>query len=230
MTRQSGHVVHRRRGIAQALLVCFAFLAGPVASAGAADAASRTVRLTLAPASTLWLEGTSTLHAYSSHATAITATVEIALPAREVNPRRALSRALREGSIEKFEFVVPVIGLKSETGGLDKNLYKALKAKQAPDIRFHLTSRSVKPSPLKPGSYVMDCAGALTIAGQTQDITLTADARATATGLHITGTKQLLMSSYGVKPPKMMLGTIKTGDKVVVHFDVTFVTAPAVVH
>lgn len=219
------HLDHLLYRIALVLLVAGMVQPCGEARAEARGGISRVVHLTLAPSSKLWLEGTSTLHAYSSHATTMSAMADIELPTREADPNRALSRALREGTIEKFNFIVPVIGLKSKTDGIDKRLHKALKAKDHPTIRFELTSRNVKPHAVKSKTFLVECAGLLTVAGKTQDITLTAEAVVTTAGLHVTGSKQIRMSEYGVKPPKMMLGTIKTGDRVVVHFDVTFVTA-----
>ena len=40
----------------------------------------------------------------------------------------------------------------------------------------------------------------------------------------LTGSLPLLMTDFGIDPPKAMPGTLKTGDRVVVHFDV--VVAP----
>ena len=37
-------------------------------------------------------------------------------------------------------------------------------------------------------------------------------------GIVLEGSKALLMSSYGIKPPSMFLGTLKTNDQVVIDF------------
>jgi hypothetical protein len=39
-------------------------------------------------------------------------------------------------------------------------------------------------------------------------------------GLRVKGSKEFLMSEFGVKPPSLMLGTMKVRDKVKVNFDV----------
>lgn len=37
--------------------------------------------------------------------------------------------------------------------------------------------------------------------------------------LRVTGVKQLLITDYGVKPPKFMLGIMSVSDPVAIHFD-----------
>ena len=184
---------------------------------------TRTVHIVLLPASTMSLDGTSTLHPFTCHATSLTGSARLVLPGG-ADPSDAKVRALREGTIEDFELLVPVTGLKSESARLDKNLRKALKADKNPNIRFQLASRSATPMPQKPGTLAVEAHGDLTIAGQTHDVTLTTEAQLTGNGLRISGSKALLMSDFGVKPPTMMLGTVKTGDKIVIHFDLLFAT------
>src|SRR5687768_7876145 len=86
----------------------------------------------LAPESRLWLEGDSTMHAYHSKATQISAEGEtapaIGSPAGLFQP----------GAVKSFELSVPVEGLWSGKAGLDKNMREALKAAEHPVIRFRL--------------------------------------------------------------------------------------------
>jgi hypothetical protein len=44
--------------------------------------------------------------------------------------------------------------------------------------------------------------------------------------LHVTGVKQLLMTDYGVKPPKFMLGVMSVSDPITVHFDLRLERTP----
>ena len=54
------------------------------------------------------------------------------------------------------------------------------------------------------------------------------EAAATRVGstLHVTGVKQLLITDYGVKPPKFMLGMMSVSDPVAIHFDLTLEPNP----
>lgn len=93
----------------------------------------------------------------------------------------------------------------------------ALDSKKHPKITFTLTEVVEVMS----DSLVLE--GDLVIAGFTKEIVLTGtysvgtDGSFTASGI-----KQINMSDYGIKPPTAMLGTLKTGEEVVVEFNVRF--------
>ena len=141
-----------------------------------------------APSSTLWLEGDSTLHRYSSTATVISV---------ELDSDAGLAQATA------LTVKVPVAGLKSGHAGLDKNLQKALKAEEFPEIVFSLASYKAQ-----------EATGTLSIAG----VAKPAVVKVAVNGTVVTGEHELKMSDFGVKPPKMMMGAVKTDDKVVVKF------------
>jgi|SRR6202165_1707958 len=181
--------------------------------AGAEPAAPAT-SFTVAPGSKLWIEGDSTLHAYSSQATQVEATAELdgALAAGSPDTRAAVAA----GALKSLRVSVPVAGLKSGESGLDKNLQKAMKADAAPVIRF--TLEDYKTEEAKDGSLLVKAHGRLAVAGVEKDAVVEATCRFSPGGVDVTGAKDLLMSDFGIKPPVMMLGTIKTADKVVVRF------------
>jgi len=179
---------------------------------GAAYAASvpePTSRITLAEASRLTLTGKSTLHEFSSTATRLQLAVELA----DTRPSgdSALARLAAPGAVKAIVLTVPVEGLKSDKDGLDKNMYKALKASANPDIVFRLRSATAGSAA---GEFQV--AGDLQVAGQSQPIEMTVHATECAEGIVIEGSKALLMSSYGIKPPSMFLGTLKTNDQIVI--------------
>jgi polyisoprenoid-binding protein YceI len=63
--------------------------------------------------------------------------------------------------------------------------------------------------------------GNLTIAGQEKPVTIDASLALDAGGaLRVKGSKEILMSEFGVRPPTLMMGTLKVRDRVVVNFDV----------
>ncbi|HVE13432.1 MAG TPA: YceI family protein [Elusimicrobiota bacterium] len=166
--------------------------------------AGESARLALQPQSRLWLEGTSTLHAYSSTATRI----ELAGEAQDASA----DGLLREGGTRGFAVTIPVSALKSGESGLDKNMYKALKAKEFPAIVFRLSSYQASGGAIK-------AKGRLTIAGTEKDIELEAQAVPSGDALEVRGRQALLMTDYGIAPPKLMGGLLKTGDKVVIGYD-----------
>lgn len=123
--------------------------------------------------------------------------------------------------ISSLKVTIPAESLKSGKGAMDKNAYDALKTDQYPTITFDLTA--VEKLKQEDGIIRVECTGDLTIAGTTKKENLVVVCRAEEDGsLSCEGSKDLQMSSYGVEPPTFMFGTIKTGDKITISFDVKF--------
>ncbi|MBV8201589.1 MAG: YceI family protein, partial [Acidobacteria bacterium] len=178
---------------------------------------------TLAPGSRLWLEGDSTLHAYSATASKLEVTAELdsALAAGATDARAAVAA----GALKDLRVAVPVAGLKSGESGLDKNLQKTLKQEAAPAIRFTLLD--YKAEAARDGSLLVKARGRLAIAGVEKDAVVEASCRFGPAGVEVTGAKDVLMTDFGIKPPVMMLGAVKTADKVVVRFALKLEAASA---
>ncbi len=184
--------------------------------------------LALQPGSRLWLTGTSTLHDFTSEASRLEVTFA-GDPARwpAAAGADAVEGFIRARGVSTIDVVVGVTGLKSGKDGLDKNMYKALRAEAHPEIRFQVTSYTVGAAGDTAG-FTVDATGVLTVAGVEREITLPTRARRDGDALRLTGSVPLLMTQFGIKPPKMMLGTVKTGDKVTVHVDLRVGAADAV--
>jgi polyisoprenoid-binding protein YceI len=169
----------------------------------------------LAPESRLWLEGNSTLHHYESSATKLevrmTGAQALASPSLD-----ALEALVRSGEVKGLEVSIPVTAMQSGKSGLDKNMRTALKADKFPNITFHLENYTVESAG---DSLVIDAHGTLTVAGVAKPIDLRAGATRTDKVLRVRGEKDLLMTQFGVKPPTMMMGAVKTSDQVVIRFD-----------
>lgn len=169
--------------------------------AGSASAA----RLVLAPESVLWLSGDSTLHVYHSTATELRASGEM-----------GVLKPFPAGPLSRFELVVPVKGLKSGKAALDRNMAKALKADENPDIVFRLLRFTAAPGP--DGNFLFKAEGTLSVAGRGQSVSLEGSIREKGGMLRAEGEHALRMTDFGVKPPVMMLGTLKTDDVVTIHY------------
>jgi hypothetical protein len=181
-------------------------------AAPAARAGSASPRIALAPASRLVLRGKSTLHDFASTATRLQLAVELAdsLPAGPPT----LARLSEPGAVRSIVVTIPVEAMKSEKDGLDKNMYKALKAASNPNIVFRLLSPAVPTG----ADAAFHLTGELEVAGVRQPVEMDVRASESADGIVLEGSKALLMSDYGIKPPKMFLGTLKTEDRVVVEW------------
>jgi polyisoprenoid-binding protein YceI len=121
--------------------------------------------------------------------------------------------------IQSLNFSLPVTTLKSEKDGLDKNAYEAMKSDKYPKLSFTLGSGS---SVVKENAgYRIACKGTLTIAGSAQPVTLSVLCKMnTDKSITCTGTYKMKMTTFGVQPPRLMMGAIKTGDDITITFTV----------
>jgi polyisoprenoid-binding protein YceI len=161
------------------------------------------VVLQQAAASSLKILGDSTLHKWEAVAQSLTIS------------------AVKEGDLYKsLNLAVGVKGLKSnENASMDKNMYKALEASKFEEIHFAMASYEIK------GEDVT-AKGALTIHGTVKDVELKGKISQAGGNLAVKGSHDLLMSDYGIKPPVMMLGTVRVADKVTIAYDFTLEPRP----
>lgn len=118
-------------------------------------------------------------------------------------------------------FNFPAESLKSGHGAMDKNTYKALDTKKNPNISFVLSSGNVAYQGLN--TYLLKGMGKLTISGTTilTDLEVTLKYNPADKSFNCTGVKKFKMSEYGVKPPTVMMGAIKTGDAISITYNLT---------
>jgi polyisoprenoid-binding protein YceI len=176
--------------------------------------------LALQAGSRLWLTGTSTMHDYSSQASNLKVAFQCE-PTRwpaTLNGGEAVAAFIQVKGVTAIEVVIPVTGLKSGKEGLDKNMYKTLLAEKHPEIRFRLASYEIGTANDSAGTAI-NARGTLTVAGVEREILMSATAHREGENVRLRCDVPLLMTQFGIKPPKMMLGAIKTSDKVVVHID-----------
>jgi len=197
------------RHIRSALLTGLA-LAGCVGALTAAGAqaprplAMDTARVTIA--------GTSNIHAYTASTTTVRVT-RVALGSGVAGPA-FWDAVAKPGGLEAFEVAIPAAQLTSPKEGLDKNMHKALKVQEHPDITFRLTA--IEPAA---AAGALQARGVLRIAGVERHVVLNLTAERHDATLTVKGTLDLLMTDYGIKPPTAMLGMLKTDPKVTVTFE-----------
>jgi polyisoprenoid-binding protein YceI len=166
------------------------------------------------PGGSLWIEGDSTLHRWSSTSTA----VELSFTPAEGAAMTV--EAVKASRIKGVAARIPVSSLKSGEGGLDKNMLKAMNADKFPEILYKLVSYE-PPKTGDGGVLKTKTTGELTIAGKTKTVAIDMEFEPGPDGLRVRGAYQLKMSDYGITPPKLFLGTIKTRDPVTIRFDLS---------
>lgn len=174
------------------------------------------VQFHILPQSDLTLLGNSTLHKFSLDAKEMNGSLVIDTQDYLQNPLEAVTED-PSGQVK-----IPVQKLSSGEKGLDKNMEKAMEAKKYPDITFHLTNVTLADSAVSDtGWTAFRTTGDLTIHGTTKSITMTVQGKQiNEKQLRFKGKKPVKMSDFGVKPPVLMFGAIKTDDTIVVDFNI----------
>ena len=115
-----------------------------------------------------------------------------------------------------LSFIVPSEALKSEHTGMDKNAYKALKTDKVKTISYKLISATIT------AENLIKCAGKLSIAGIIKEAELLACYKINSDkSITVYGKKNISMKEFNMEPPTFMMGTIKTGNDIVLKFDLT---------
>ncbi|HEY0972267.1 MAG TPA: YceI family protein [Gemmatimonadales bacterium] len=168
-------------------------------------------QMTLATQSRLWVNGTSTVRSFECKATEFAAAIETS------GPGAAKAVAGGEKAVRTVSVTVPAARLDCDNNTMNEHMLKALKAKEHGTITFELSSYDVAP---QGGKVQGTLKGKLTLGGVTKPITISAMGASMPDGtLHVTGTHELRMTDYGLKPPSLMMGTMKVHEAVKVSFD-----------
>lgn len=168
---------------------------------------STTVEQSMRLAGSLTLSGTSTLHDWKMTSNAVQGSAYV---------------TTADGELEKLSantFILPVRSLKSDNSSMSDNAYEALKEDKFKDIRFVLTSSSLRRE--SAGHYAVSVNGNLTIAGVTRAISSSLSAVRNGNAFTCTGSYKLKMSEFNIDRPSFMLGAMKTGDAVTINYNVT---------
>jgi polyisoprenoid-binding protein YceI len=202
-----------RKTLSLGLLAVLTLSGRPFAAPGGIDAALGS-HVTVSSA-TLSISGTSTMHPYtvSTKALHVSAAITSAVDAQAL---------LQPGALQSFELQIPVKTFTSDKDGLTKQMLKAMKADKHPTITFRLNDYTVEPAA---GGMTVKPTGTLTVAGVERPIDMVLDVKAQAGMLQVRGTRDLLMTEFGIKPPTMFMGMLKTDDKVTITFEVQLALA-----
>lgn len=168
----------------------------------------------------LTIEGTSTVRSWSCEATGFAMTPR---------PTRGFEEAVlnREKALQTVTVTFPVAAIECGNGTMNDHLRKALQGEQHPEITYTMATYELRDAE---AGVAVDAVGQLTIAGQDRPITMAVSVAADEEGqLRVMGEQQIDMTDFGVKPPRLMLGTLKVGEMVTVTFDMPLRLHPAAV-
>lgn len=123
--------------------------------------------------------------------------------------------------IEALYFSVETESLKSGKSGMDKNAYEAMKSDTYENIEFKWSSTE-KVVKINANAYQVIVNGNISIAGITRAIVQDFKIKVNGNSLIVEGETPLLMTDFGIDPPKALLGAIKTGDEIKINFKTVF--------
>lgn len=167
--------------------------------------------LTLQPQSRLWVTGTSTVRSFECKAGALETSVE-AEGAGAVQAVLAGQKAVKTVQVK-----VPAAKLDCANGTMNGHMMKAIKGADHPTIEFRVASYDIEKGA---AGVTGKLNGTLDLGGVKKPITVVAAGRREADGtLRVTGSHELKLSDYSLKAPSLMMGTMKVGNTVTVHFD-----------
>ena len=166
--------------------------------------------LVLQPQSRLWIDGSSSIRSFSCKAVEVSAVVEATGP-------NAISQLLTgDKDVKTVHVTVPAERLDCGNGTMNEHMRKAIKLSEHKSIEFRLADYDIARNADGVSGTIN---GTLLLGGVTKPIALKAEGKPEAGMLHVTGSYELDMTEYGLKPPTLMLGRIKVGKTVKVNYD-----------
>lgn len=154
--------------------------------------------------SSMYIDGTSTLHDWTSTVEQMSGTLNAEVGGNALKKLRSINVS------------IPVKSIKSGKSGMDKNTYNALEESSHPSITFELKTYSI-------GETELTLSGELTIAGTTKMVKIKTPYEMTSNRIEIEGDHTMKMTDFDIEPPTAVMGTIKTGDEIVIRYNLVFV-------
>lgn len=164
----------------------------------------------LAPESTLWIEGDSTLHAFRITAESLDMKLDITRVIQESEPVWLLN---------SWSTSIPVLGLESGKSKMNSKIRECLKANAFSLIEGLFQSTD---GVMLSGQNHHLLTMTLRVAGVSKNVDLSVWVENLSLDkITLSGTKTLKMSDFGIKPPVFM-GMLKTMDEVKVSYQLVF--------
>jgi len=160
------------------------------------------------PESKVWVRGTSSLHDWE----VVFEKYDVEFAVR--HPDNGTM------SISNVKAVFAGASVTSESTIMTGKARDALMIREHPEILF--TSEGAENVIINDGKISGNLKGKLSLRGISKAIDLSFSGNITSDRIHISGSEEVNMADYGIKPPTALLGTLKTGEKVTVELQLSF--------
>lgn len=122
-------------------------------------------------------------------------------------------------TLKNASFLTEANHLISEKSMMERKAREALKSEKYPEIAFHQSRDNVT---INRGNETFQIKGDLQIAGKTKPAEMSLKGMLNDDNqFQVKGKTSLKMTDFGIKPPTVMMGSIKTNDEVSVEFDIS---------
>jgi polyisoprenoid-binding protein YceI len=148
--------------------------------------------------------GTSTLHDWEMKSASRTGTANLTVTDSKLV------------DINSIDITLPTETIKSEKKSMDKVAYETLKTDKFKNIKYVLKSAD------KVNETTWNLTGTYTIAGVSK--VLKTQVRATVANgvVNMQGSNKITFTEFGMKSPTALLGTIRTGEDLIIKFNLNF--------
>ncbi len=178
-----------------------------------------TERVAVRSDSRLWLEGSSNVRDWTCRATSMEATIEVGASVP------GLSQSTTQEFVKGVSVKVPVRTLKCGDRHMEAEMYTALKStSSAPGFITADVDRI--PNGVISGQAI-DAEAVLTIAGVQRTVKMTVSSDLLPDGTRrARGTVPILMTDFGIKPPRPWGGLLRTANRVLIQFEIFIAPRP----
>lgn len=120
---------------------------------------------------------------------------------------------ITNSQVQNLKATIKAKSMESGKSIMDDKAYDAVEADDYPEIIFSAKT-------LQMSENMISGKGNLVIAGESREIDFKAKIIKNGTEMQLQGKLTLKMSDFKITPPTAMFGTLKTGDEVVIHYDI----------
>lgn len=181
-----------------------------LAAATAKASAQETMKLQLEPGTELSISGTSTVHSFTCKTSRIDATLVV-----DRGYTKDLTKVAKP--IVSVRVEIPAKSLDCGNGKMNSNMFGTLKADENPTITYVMSGYDLDNATA--AGFTAKTTGTLTIAGKEKTISMEVKAdRVDGTKATAKGEQSILLTDFGIKPPKFMLGALRVGNEIKIKF------------
>lgn len=120
---------------------------------------------------------------------------------------------ITEAQVQNLKATIKAKSMESGKSIMDDKAYDAVKAYDFPEIIFSAKTLQIS-------GNTISGKGNLSIGGESRPIDLNAKIVKEGSEMQLQGKVPLKMSDFKITPPTAMFGTLKTGDDIVIHYDI----------